>query len=253
MVYLRGVDELLDAAGPAPAVFLDYDGTLTPIVAVPGAAVLSSDMRERIRRLAELCPVAVISGRDREDVRARVGLDALAYAGSHGYDIVGPFGRFEHRVGEDSRDALAALARMLERALADVPGAMVEEKQFSLAVHFRRTAPADEPRVRSLVARVLSDDRWSRFAAAEGKKVLDLRPDAGWHKGKAVRWLLDALQAAGRTPVYVGDDTTDELAFAELSGDGVTVKVGPGPTQARFHLPDVGAVGGFLDALRARL
>jgi trehalose 6-phosphate phosphatase len=243
------VRDVLEAAGRSPALFLDFDGTLTPIVSEPAAAFLSSVMRERIARLAKLCPVAIVSGRDREDVRERVGLEEIAYAGSHGYDIIGPFQRFEHRVAEDRRPALVELARRWRHELADIDGVLVEEKRYSVAVHYRNATPHAEAVVRERVQRSIEG---TALAMVEGKKVLDVRPFADWHKGKAVRWLLGALEAKQRTPVYLGDNGTDELAFVELS-DAVTVKVGEGPTKASLRLPDVDSVGQWLEALAAQL
>jgi trehalose 6-phosphate phosphatase len=239
------VRSVLEALQASPALFIDYDGTLTPIADQPASAILSRSMRERLERLAARCPIAIVSGRDRDDVRDRVGLRQLAYAGSHGYDIIGPFERFEHRVGEESRGVLLEIGGELKWELSTFAGVTVEEKRFSIAVHFRQSPEQQVPELRERVQEKIAR---AGFAMTEGKKTFDIRPYADWHKGTAVRWLIGALGANARQPVYLGDDANDELAFMELS-EGVTIKVGGGPSSARFTLQDVDEVGRFLDAL----
>ena len=235
-----------------PAVFLDYDGTLTPIVERPDLAVLSDDMCAAVRRLAGLCPVAVVSGRDREDVARLVGLDDLAYAGSHGFDISGPGGlRIEHEEGAAFSAAVERAAERLRAALDGIDGALVEPKRFAVAVHYRQVADADVPAVEEAVARVL--DAVGELRRTDGKKVIELRPRFDWDKGKAVLWLLDALDLDGPDvlPLYLGDDTTDEDAFCALKGRGIGILVGPpeGDTAADWMLDEPDAVGRFLNTL----
>lgn len=244
------VARLLD--GRRPVVFLDYDGTLTPIVERPDLAVLSDAMRASVRRLAGLCPVAVVSGRDRADVARLVGLDDLAYAGSHGFDISGPGGlRIEHEQGAAFSAAVERAAERLEAGLDGIEGALVEPKRFAVAVHYRQVAPDDVPAVDQAVAAVL--DAVPELRRTDGKKVIELRPRFDWDKGKAVLWLLDALDLdrSGSVPLYLGDDTTDEDAFRALSGRGIGILVGPPEreTAAEWMLEDPEAVGRFLETL----
>jgi trehalose-phosphatase len=235
-----------------PAVFLDYDGTLTPIVARPDLAILSEAMRAAVRRLAGLCTVAIISGRDRADVERLVGLDGLVYAGSHGFDIAGPGGlRIEHERGAAFSAAVRRAADRLAEMLAPIPGALVEPKRFAVAVHYRQVADADLPAVETAVDEVLEDIPDLR--KTYGKKVFELRPRFDWDKGKAVLWLLEALglDAPSVLPIYIGDDTTDEDAFRALEGRGLGIFVGhpEAATAAAFRLDDPADVGRFLDAL----
>jgi len=239
-----------------PAVFLDYDGTLTPIVERPEDANLDDVMRARVARLAARCTVAVVSGRDLADVRHRVGLTGLVYAGSHGFDIAGPNGL--QRVLPEAEAAVAALRaaeRDLRTALEGIDGAALERKRFSLAVHYRRARTSDVPVVEQAVnVAVRAHDGLRR---CDGKKVFDLQPDVAWDKGAAVLWLLRTLGLDGEDvlPIYVGDDLTDEDAFRALAcrGIGVAVLDAPRATAAAYALRDVGEVGGFLDALAAAL
>jgi trehalose 6-phosphate phosphatase len=239
------------------AVFLDYDGTLTPIVERPEDARLSDVMRAAVRRLAGQCPVAVVSGRDRADVACLVGLDALYYAGSHGFDISGPNGfRMEYEAAQQARPALVAAADTLEAALADVAGAAVERKRFAVAVHYRRVAETEVGRVRAVVDRVAVAHPELRQTG--GKKVFELRPRVEWDKGRAVLWLLEVLGLAETdvTALYIGDDETDEDAFAALAtrgagSVGILVTEAPRPTAAAYQLRDPDEVRVFLERLGA--
>lgn len=243
-------------AGKSAAVFLDYDGTLTPIVDHPEQAVLSDQARTTIEELAARCTVAVISGRDLDDVRAHVGVDSIFYAGSHGFDIAGPQGwRSVHDEGR-------ALLPVLDQAEADLrgqislfPGAWVERKIFAVAVHFRQALDKDIPAIEGAVDRACADHPGLRKSS--GKKVFELRPDIDWHKGKAVLWLLEVLRLdpADALPLYIGDDVTDEDAFRALQdrGIGIVVLDGKRPTAARFSLEDTDQVRRFLQVLVAEL
>jgi trehalose 6-phosphate phosphatase len=138
-------------------IFLDYDGTLTPIVDRPDHALLSADMRQTISSVAHCCPVAIISGRDRADVQLPVQLDDIFYAGSHGFEIVGPHGmQIAHEQGVDFLSILDRAERELDPKLARVEGAFVERKKFSIAVHVHGVARDDEGAVEAIVKDVLA-------------------------------------------------------------------------------------------------
>ncbi len=232
-----------------PAVFLDYDGTLTPIVSQPEDAVLSEGMRSVLRELADLCTVAIVSGRDRSDVEPLVSLDGLVYAGSHGFDIKGPDGlRLEHEGGRERLPDLEQAERELKARLDPVAGARVERKRFAIANHYRNVSERDVPRVEEAVNEVAK--LHGRLRVSGGKKVLELRPDIPWDKGRAVLWLLEALKLDGEAvlPFYVGDDVTDEDAFDVLAARGVGVLVGSPAykTNATYGLRDTAEVQRFL-------
>lgn len=238
--------------GRRPAVFLDYDGTLTGIVDRPEDAHLSSPMRDTVHALAGRCPVAVVSGRDRRDVAARVRLPGLVYAGSHGFDIAGPHGtEIQYEAGGGFTVTIERAARELRRQLQGTDGAIVEPKKYSVAVHFRLVAPADLPHVKAVVRGVL--DAYPDLRQTEGKMVFELRPRLDWDKGKAIEWLLQALELDGPdvVPIYIGDDTTDEDAFRALAGRGMGILVAdaPRPTAAGYRLRSPAEVQRWLQAL----
>ncbi len=238
--------------GRWPALFLDYDGTLTPIVSQPEDALLSEDMRRVLRELAGLCTVAIVSGRDRADVEPLVALDGLVYAGSHGFDIRGPDGlRMEHEGGRACLPELEEAEAGLRSALGAIGGARVERKRFAIANHYRNVAESDAPRVEKVVREVAAQHPSLRIS--HGKKVFELRPDIDWDKGRAVIWLLEALELDDSrfVPFYVGDDVTDEDAFLTLADCGVGVLVGSPSylTHATYGLRDTGEVRQFLQQM----
>ncbi len=236
------------------AVFLDYDGTLTPIVSRPELATLSDRMRASVRGLARSCPVAIISGRDLQDVKKLVGLQEVYYAGSHGFEIEGPAVHpiwYEH--GTAFQEDLQETESELHRRLADVEGAVVEHKRFSISVHYRNV-PSDQ--VGFLIAAVKEvAAQHGRLRVSNGKKVYDFQPDVEWHKGRAVLWLLDAIHENPRDvcAVYVGDDVTDEDAFKVLKqhGIGFVVHNGQRNTWARYGVRSCAEVGQLLEQLRS--
>lgn len=247
----RRAEIFLRLHGRPVALFLDYDGTLTPIVEDPKMAVLSPAMRATVARAACCCTVAVVSGRDLRDVQAKVGAEAIVYAGSHGFEIAGR--DLRHEQGAAFLPALDAVEQDLRARLAAVKGARVERKRFAIAVHYRQAEPAEAGEVRRIVAEVVG--RHPKLHSAAGKKVYDLQPAIDWHKGKAVLWLLAALglDRPEVAPIYIGDDTTDETAFRALAdrGVGIIVRDGERTTSAQYALDGVAQVRDFLEALIA--
>mgnify|MGYP001214346701 CR=1 FL=1 len=238
--------------GKRAAVFLDYDGTLTPIVARPELAVLTDEMRTAIGRLAAAAPVAVISGRDRADVARLVGLPGLIYAGSHGFDIAGPASlQIRHTQGLAFAGAVQRAAERLRAAIAPIAGALVEPKAFAVAVHYRQVPAKMVPAVEAAVDGVLGEV--PELHKTLGKKVFELRPRLDWDKGKALLWLLDAMKLDGDDvlPFYLGDDVTDEDAFAAIAGRGIGILVGypAWKTAARYVLDGPEQVRHFLERL----
>jgi len=234
------------------ALFLDYDGTLTPIVDRPERAVLSVEARAALRRIAGLVPTAIVSGRALEDVAAMVGMDELIYAGNHGLQIRGPEGSdIAHEPGRAFALDMARFAARAADAVARVEGARIEDKRFSLTIHYRKSPPDQVPGLEAALDALLSDE--PRLRKHRGKMVFEVRPELDWHKGKAVLWLLSELDLDGPdvAPLYVGDDVTDEDAFRALDGRGIGVLVAPGPqpSAASYRLPGPAAVPAFLDEL----
>jgi trehalose 6-phosphate phosphatase len=246
-------------ADSRPAVFLDYDGTLTPIVDRPQDATISPRMRSVVSSLASRCPVCVVSGRDRAVVQELMGIRSLVVAGSHGFDIWSPErGTIEHEAASGFEDLLARVTSRLQEELGPIEGAVVEPKRASVAAHYRLVAPGQRPEVQQVVERLLAEHP-EDLKVTPGKMVYELQPKLDWDKGRAVLHLLTVLELdrEDMVPMYIGDDITDEYAFEALVGRGIGVIVARPddpeargrPTAADFVLESIEEVERFLDTL----
>jgi len=247
--FLRTPEDLFDVwekkaknvflSDKKPVLFLDYDGTLTPIVSRPDLAVLSDEMREVICRLAATYTTAVVSGRQREDVENLVAIEGFFYAGSHGFDILGPGFSMINPTVKDMIPLVDVLIRKLKENLGGIPGLLVEEKKFSVAVHYRLV---DEetylPEIKLFVDKLVDEN--PSFRLMHGKKVFEILPAMDWNKGKAIRWIMKALNLSWdkHSIVYIGDDTTDEDAFrvVRTRGTGILVCDHSKPSSADFQV-----------------
>lgn len=246
-------------AGRRPAVFLDYDGVLTPIVPRPEDAVMTDRMRGIVRALAGRCPVCVVSGRDRAVIYELMGFDDMIVAGSHGFDIHDPDrGTITHEASSGFEELVAEVTRDVQDRAAAIDGTLVEPKHASVALHYRHVAQDAVDEVQALVDGVLAEHP-DRLRVTPGKFVHEIQPKIDWNKGRAVEHLVDVLGLGGRdvVPLYLGDDVTDEDAFGALArrGCGVGILV-IDPDDARSRstaaaavLPGVDEVGRFLDGL----
>jgi trehalose-phosphatase len=258
---LENSDELARRlAGRHPAVFLDYDGTLTPIVDRPEDAIISDSMRKVVRQLAERCIVCVVSGRDRQVVQQLMGIDDLIVAGSHGFDLWSPTGgAIQREEGAGSEGLLDEVKARLRREAGSIDGALVESKSVSVAVHYRLVSEEERPKIKEIVDAVLGE-RPDELKVTPGKMVYEIQPKIDWDKGKAVLYLLEALDLDRENdvvPVYLGDDITDEHAFEAIAGRGIGIFVGRADdpelagrtTAADYVLLNVEEVERFLDTL----
>jgi trehalose 6-phosphate phosphatase len=218
----------------------DYDGTLAPIVEDRTRAAMRDETRALLRAAALLYPCAVISGRRRADVAARVsGVPLVAVVGCQG--AVGGFGPLDGAV--EAR--VAEWRPELERALAGAEGIEIEDKRFGIALHYRHAPSRAEAEERALQAAAALDGA----VVFGGNAVVNVVPREAPTKGDAIRALCERLGA--RVAVYVGDDRTDEEAF-RADVVRVSIRVGAEPGSAAAHrLPDQRAVDDLLRALLA--
>lgn len=212
-------------AGQMPAVFLDYDGTLTPIVEDHTRALLAEDMRAAVAALAERCAVTIVSGRDLAKLREMVSLEGIWYAGSHGFEIAGPDPGERLEQGAEFLSEIDGMERVLRRRLTGIEGHSIERKKYAIAVHYRQVAEDEVGKLRSILDKMLLEHPCMYLD--HGKKVFEVRPEIEWNKGEAVLWVLQRLAREHRSPLplYVGDDITDEDAFQVLAGRGLCIAV----------------------------
>lgn len=238
-------------ADKKPAVFLDYDGTLTPIVAKPELAVLSEKMRSIVQDLSKRCVVGIISGRKREDVESLVQIPGLYYAGSHGFDIKGPDLAMTPQEVLPLLPIIERVSNQLTEMTKDIEGCLIENKKYAIAIHFRLVDPKHLDRIEKLVDAFAEQEEGLRKTT--GKMIFELRANIPWDKGKALLHLLQALHLKGPEviPFYLGDDDTDEDAFAVLQdkGFGILVSETPQNSAAKYSLKDAKEVESFLENL----
>jgi trehalose-phosphatase len=264
-------------AGRPLAVLLDVDGTLAPIAPRPEEAAVPAETRKVVAALAALpdVRVALVSGRAAADARRMVGVANVWVIGNHGFEVVSPDGgELPQPELEPWRSAVARAARRIAPPVAPVPGVLLEDKGWTLSVHYRLADPKVVPRLVESVERVAEP---LGLRVMRGKMVVEVRPDVRVDKGTAVLRLANQLGALARreddvsgddrdaaagdgngSAVFVGDDRTDEDAFRALrsrSARVVTVRVTHGEemaTAAEFSLEDPAAVRSFLEWLLER-
>ena len=218
---LRRADKVL--------LLFDYDGTLTPIVAKPGDAALSGEVRRLLGSLAASPRyiAGIVSGRSLEDLSVLADIPGLIHAGNHGMEISGPGIDFVHPGAVAARGILDEVAHRLSVAVGGVPGVIVEHKRLTLTVHYRAVAERRVVEIESGVADTTmpyvegGDVRLTR-----GKMVTEVRPAVPWDKGKAIEKIREECGDLP-LPVYFGDDRTDEDGFRVVQAmDGIAVFVG---------------------------
>ncbi|KVH90168.1 probable trehalose-phosphate phosphatase F [Cynara cardunculus var. scolymus] len=272
---LNSFDHIINRAKDKKIViFLDYDGTLSPIVDDPDRAFMSADMHSAVKGVAEYFPTTIISGRSRDKVHELVGIEELYYAGSHGMDIMFPVqdtASIDHMGYVRSTDKQGKEVNLFQPASEFIPmidkvfktlvevtkaitGTKVENHKFCTSVHYRNVDEKSWLAVAQCVHDVLKD--YPRLRLTHGRKVLEVRPVIDWDKGRAVEFLLESLGLSNNDdvlPIYIGDDRTDEDAFKVLRegnrGYGILVSSVPKESKAFLSLRDTSEVRDFLKAL----
>jgi len=242
----------LELKGKKLALFFDYDGTLTPIVSHPDLAIIHPAMLSCLKKLSQHNVVAIISGRELKDLKSKIHLDNVYYAGNHGLEISGP--KLTYSTGSNFIAEMQLAYKTLVKRLGMIKGIFIENKRYSLSVHFRLVAEYELSKIQQIIDLVLQHH--PSLVKHGGKKVIEIRPNMVWDKGKAVQWLLSNLQLSRPTilPIYIGDDITDEDAFLALkaSGIGIIVTNSRQPTKAKYCLRDPEEVKKFLQVLITR-
>ena len=245
---------LLNAAGDLGKVlrnshlllFIDYDGTLTPIVDSPEEAVLPPQMKKILECLSATNRIKIVitTGRSLKQIKAFVGLSNVVYIGSHGLEIEGPDVQYLHPGILETRSLFNYLAIKLKSVFENSPGITVEEKTFTLSVHYGHAKAEDlEKNYLRLLSVAYPYIEKSQVVLAHAKKVWELRPAVEWNKASALLWFSGRFSASipyrSLTSMYIGDDAPDEVCFKIMRHGGLGVRVteeGDEPTHAEYYL-----------------
>lgn len=244
-------------AGRPLLLMLDVDGTLAPIVRDPALATVPDATRRTLAALAARPDVfvALVSGRSAHDARRVVGVHGVWTVGNHGAEVLSPSG--ELTVDADvSRyaQAIADAAKSLAPIVDEIPGAVLEDKTWTLSIHYRNADADAIPRLRAAVEAIAAG---RNLRMTDGKKIFEVRPPVRTDKGTAVARLAGQLGAHGPTAslLFAGDDVTDEDAFRILRAEyphAVTIHVGDDPnTSAEFSMPRLDDLRIVLDRIAA--
>jgi trehalose 6-phosphate phosphatase len=235
----------------------DFDGTLAPIVEKPEMAMMPDETRILLRALTRehRFSVGIISGRSLSDLKEKVDLDGIIYAGNHGFEIEGPGISFVNPLIDEIRPLFRILRQILVLTFSSIKGVFIEDKGITLSVHYRQVKDDQTADVEHLIKRVL-ENPVSRGLVniTKGKKVFDFKPAINWDKGKAIKLIMKKYGKGGRHSgllvIYLGDDRTDEDGFQviEKYGNGLSVFVGEtsSNSSARFLLSSTDEVRYFM-------
>lgn len=237
---IKGEDKIL--------LMMDFDGTISPIVEDPKDAVLPKETREVLEGLGENdhITLAVISGRGLLDLKAKVGIEGIIYVGNHGMEAEG----IPPLLGGVSKrlEAMEEVSKILKEALGAIEGIIIEDKDLSISIHYRKADPLDEDRINIVVEEVIGPHK-NTLNIFHGRKVVEVRPKGAFNKGDLARHLTNLNP--GALPIYIGDDFTDEDAFRTIREDGITINARKRVegTAARYYLDGPREVRRFLEFL----
>ncbi|MEM2203783.1 MAG: trehalose-phosphatase [Sulfolobales archaeon] len=241
------------------AIFLDYDGTLSPIPrrVTKLERPLSETSRNIIYELSKQNKIRIfiISGRTVESLKRLVGIDNIHYIGVHGHIIRGPDIEYIHSALEGFKNVIKDIRDRIIETLSKVEGVVVEDKGVALSIHYRGVDRDRSREILEQVSRISSE--YYGVKLSKGKKILEVLPNTGWDKGKAIDYVLAVLSTKtglstnNMVPIYFGDDKSDENGFKLLRGKGMGVRVGYRcSTNAEYYVDSTDDVVRFLNDLR---
>lgn len=239
--------------------FLDFDGTLSPIVNTPDKAVIPKFVRSLLKEISQKkdLKVAIISGRSLADIKKRVGVEDIIYSGNHGLEVESPKIKHNPHIPSAYMNELRKIKEELKKRLKGVKGAFIEDKGISLAVHFREAGKKEANIIKTIFREVaIIPSVIKKIRIRTGKKVIEAGPPIEWDKGKMVLWLISRQRFCldGNKDIvslYLGDDVTDEDAFKALKKEGVTILVGGNRvSHANYYLNNPKEVYELLSRIR---
>ena len=235
---------------------LDFDGTLSPIAPTPKKAVLPPAVKAELKKISSILPAIIISGRSLRDIKNKIKIKGLHYAGNHGSEWQIGGKKTNYFPGaKPARGIVKKIANKLEPLAQNYPGVLLENKNLSISIHYRKIDPLLISKFKKDVEKITKPlIKIYHLRILKGKKVTELRPYLNWNKGKFalfVRRLFEKKLKRKLLPLYVGDDITDEDAFSVLKKD-ITVRVGQiKNSQGRYYIKSPGQIKRFMRWLRA--
>ena len=231
-------------------IFLDFDGTLSPIARTPDSAALPGSTKKIIAELSRSrkCKLAVISGRKLSDIKAVVGINKIIYAGNHGMEIEGNGVKRIIKVPKWFAEVKRKIRMDIRSKMHGIKGILIEDKGHTLALHYRLTKRTERYKIKKYFYQATASHLLNgRIKIQKGKMLYEVRPNIKWDKGKAVKWLLNRSSKKNTLPIYIGDDETDKDAFKALKNRGITIFVGSRTKYgAKYYLRDTNDVRKFL-------
>lgn len=241
--------------GKQVIILLDYDGTLVPICSEPSLGKIAADKKYQLKKLSQHYLTAITSGRPLKEQVDFVNAASICHIGHYGYEIKLPYGpscilqRVEKFLSEINRAYL-----QLANELSGIEGILIENKKYSLSIHFQLVDGKLIRDIEHAVDKITSDSSFLRKFYS--KKIFEVRPNISWDKGDTILYLFQVLNLDKNNilPIYIGDDITDESAFEAIHGHGVGILVSKydRPTLASYRLRDVDEVWEYLDKMIKR-
>lgn len=253
VVLFDHLDTVCDrlAKGNGLLLCTDFDGTLAPIVEDPSGPELTAANEAALRELIghDRAAVAVVSGRQVDDVASRVGLESVVYAGNHGLELRRDGRTTIHPIAADRAETIERILTDLDDRIGDIDGCVLENKGITATIHYRQVNAEEVPRVEAAVEAAIEAVDGDGIELTAGKAIYEIGPAIPWDKGQLVSLLCEDVPR-GWVPAYLGDDTTDESAFRALGEGGIGVYVGGDePTAARYRVPDPDGVAAAFEWL----
>jgi len=229
---------LLKAANKTPVFFFDFDGTLSDLAATSEQAKFKPIAKHVIEELSEKFHVGIVSGRKLDELRRLVGIKGIFYSGNHGVEIEGPKLKFIEPESAKSSAYIISLARKIEKRLGSYrPG--INPKKYSVSVHYRTVDPQKVKELLSELDDIISAPfREGKIDVFHGKKVVEIKAPVNWNKGDAIDMIMRKVSKKG-TPIFFGDDTTDEFGFRKVNAlGGISIFVGSNnrKTSAKYRI-----------------
>lgn len=223
--------------------FLDYDGTLTPIRRTPSSAIISEETKNLIKKLAALpnIRIYIVTGRSLKDIRKLIPIKKIFFITNHGFHILLNGKQWIHPKAQLVSNKLNKLSYLLKRSIKSFEGSLVENKQYTLSIHYRQVPLKETPNLIRTALKTISEYD-SKLVVTKGKKVIEVRPPVKWGKGNAVSKILE-VNGKQNLAICIGDDETDEDVFKKVGTKAVTIRVGSNKnTHAKYYVKNVNEV-----------